>query len=175
VGWSRVSIGRGAATDVWLDWDREASRLHAVLSRIGDKWAVADDGRSRNGTFLNGERISGARRLRDGDTMRFGTTEMRYCDPGAARVPSTDRASRSRPVLSDAERLVLLALGRPFREAGRFTRPASNRQIAEELLLSVDAVESHLHALFAEFEVEDLPDDRKRARLVELALRSGVV
>ena len=33
-----------------------------------------DDGLSRNGTFVNGERLSGRRRLTDGDTLRFGGT-----------------------------------------------------------------------------------------------------
>ena len=33
-------------------------------------WTVVDDGLSRNGTYVNGERIHGRRRLVDGDTPR---------------------------------------------------------------------------------------------------------
>jgi DNA-binding NarL/FixJ family response regulator len=70
---------------------------------------------------------------------------------------------------------VLVALCRPFREGSEFARPATNRQIAEEVFLSVDAVKANLRALFETFEVGDLPQNQKRVRLAELALRSGVI
>ena len=65
---------RLAPTDIWLDWDTEVSRLHAELGRIGADWTVSDDGLSRNGTHVNGERVVGRRRLRDRDVLRFGQT-----------------------------------------------------------------------------------------------------
>src|SRR3954452_15021605 len=58
----RVTIGRSAGNDVALEWDTEVSRLHAELENLGDEWTVADDGLSRNGSFLNGQRISGRQR-----------------------------------------------------------------------------------------------------------------
>ncbi len=81
-----------------------------------------------------------------------------------------DRAS-----LSEAQRRVLVALCRPFKESAGYVTPATNQQIAGELFLSVDAVKTHLRALFAKFGIEDLPQNQKRIRLVELALKSGVV
>ena len=39
-----------------LTWDPDASRVHAELVRLADAWVVVDDGLSRNGTFVNGER-----------------------------------------------------------------------------------------------------------------------
>jgi DNA-binding NarL/FixJ family response regulator len=39
----------------------------------------------------------------------------------------------------------------------------------------VETVKTHLRALFDRFDVEDLPHNQKRARLVELALQSGTV
>src|SRR5690349_4031769 len=54
----RVTIGRGSWMDISLNWDEQASRLHARLESLGDDWTVIDDGTSRNGTFLNGERVS---------------------------------------------------------------------------------------------------------------------
>jgi predicted ArsR family transcriptional regulator len=53
--------------------------------------------------------------------------------------------------LSDSQRRVLLALCRPFKDSNTFATPATNQQIAEELYLSVDAVKTHLRALFAKF------------------------
>jgi DNA-binding CsgD family transcriptional regulator len=81
-----------------------------------------------------------------------------------------DRAS-----LSDSQRRVLVALCRPFKESSGYVTPATNQQIADELFLSVDAIKTHLRALFAKFGIEALPQNQKRARLVELALKSGVV
>ena len=52
----------------------EASRAHAELERVGGEWALADDGLSRNGSFVNRERVVGRRRLRDGDELMFGDT-----------------------------------------------------------------------------------------------------
>ncbi|MGZ4271301.1 MAG: FHA domain-containing protein, partial [Solirubrobacteraceae bacterium] len=46
---------------------------------------------------------------------------------------------------------------------------------ASELFLSVDAVKSHLRALFARFGIEHLPQNQKRSRLVAEALQSGVI
>src|SRR3954469_6956763 len=82
----RLTIGRGATTDVWLDWDGEAWRLHAALERFGADWTVIDDGLSRNGTYVNGERVSGRRRLDDGDVVRCGRTELLFQSPPATAV-----------------------------------------------------------------------------------------
>ena len=38
--------------------------MHAALERVGDAWALIDDGLSHNGTWVNGERLIGRRRLR---------------------------------------------------------------------------------------------------------------
>ena len=78
---SRIRIGRGSASDLWLAWDDQASRLHAELERAGDDWVLADDGLSANGTFCNGERLGGRRRLRDGDRVRIGRTELVFRAP----------------------------------------------------------------------------------------------
>lgn len=173
----RITIGRTEATDISLQWDTEVSRLHAELERVGRDWTVADDGFSRNGTHLNGERVVGRRRLRDGDILRIGRTSVLYKQPLTADITETEVASDmvDRTSLSDAQRRVLIALCRPFKDAGGYVTPATNQQIASDLFLSVDAVKTHLRALFAKFGIEDLPQNQKRVRLVELALKSGVV
>ena len=43
------------------------------------------------------------------------------------------------------------------------------------MLLGVDAVKAHLRALFAKFEVPDLPHNQKRAQLAERAFESGLI
>lgn len=173
----RVTVGRASENTIWMDWDTEVSRLHAELERFGSDWTVSDDGLSRNGTHVNGERVVGRRRLRDGDVMRFGRTPAVFRQPLQADVTETEIASEvlDRASLSDAQRRVLIALCRPFKDSTGYVTPATNQQIAGELFLSVDAVKTHLRALFAKFGIEDLPQNQKRVRLVELALKSGVV
>jgi hypothetical protein len=77
-------------------------------------------------------------------------------------------------LLTPAQRRVLIALCRPFRDS-TYSTPATNQQIADELVVSVDAVKSNLRALFSAFGVDDLPQNQKRASLALRALRTGVV
>jgi pSer/pThr/pTyr-binding forkhead associated (FHA) protein len=58
-----VTIGRRATNDIPLPWDGDVSRVHAELACIGGDWIVCDEGMSHNGTFVNGERVRGRRRL----------------------------------------------------------------------------------------------------------------
>ena len=55
------------------------------------------------------------------------------------------------------------------------SKGSSNKEIADALYISVDAVKTHLRALFQLFELADLPQNQKRARLVERAFNLGVV
>ena len=55
---TRVTIGRREQSDVPLTWDGEVSRAHALLEPIGEEWTLIDDGLSRNGSFVNGSRVS---------------------------------------------------------------------------------------------------------------------
>lgn len=173
----RVTVGRASSSSIWVDWDTEVSRLHAELERIGSDWTVSDDGLSRNGTHVNGERVVGRRRLRDGDVVRFGRTATAFRQPLQADVTETEVASEvlDRASLSEAQRRVLIALCRPFKDSTGYVTPATNQEIAGALFLSVDAVKTHLRALFSKFGIEELPQNQKRVRLVELALKSGVV
>ena len=172
----RVSIGRSAGNDVALGWDTEVSRLHAELERLGDEWTASDDGLSRNGSFVNGQRISGRHRLRDGDVLRVGRTQIAFRVPDASdSSPTAVAGSRPElPTLSSTQRAVITALCRPYKNTELAT-PATNRQIADELFLSVDAVKAHLRTLFAYFGVDHLPQNQKRSYLAMQALQDGVV
>jgi DNA-binding CsgD family transcriptional regulator len=173
----RLSIGRNPSNDLSLPWDEEVSRLHAELERIGGEWTISDDGLSRNGTFVNGTRIAGRVRLRDGDAIRAGATTIAYRRPSAAELSSpTNVGARhvTRDELPAMQRQVLAALARPYKH-DEFAAPASNGQIAQELHLSVDAVKAHLRTLFRRFGIEGLPPNQKRSRLVAEALQSGIV
>jgi hypothetical protein len=172
---SPITIGRQPTSDVALTWDDEVSRAHADVECIGDVWTVVDDGRSRNGSFVNGERVHGRRRLRHGDVLALGRTTLTFVAPAKGGVGSTAVGRlRTPPSLSAAQRRVLVALCRPFAGA-RFATPPSNRELAAELCVSVETVKFHLHALFELFGLADVPQHRKRAALARLALEQGAV
>lgn len=172
-----LSIGRSPSADISLGWDEAVSRVHSTLQRIAGSWTIADDGLSRNGTYINGDRLRGRHRLTDGDRVRVGGTLLNYRDPQAGPGSAT-KAVGEAPSLSDlsaSQRAVLVALCRPYQDAGRFSTPATNADIGRELFLGVDAVKTHLRVLFLKFGVEDLPHNQKRARLVEKAFLAGLI
>lgn len=172
-----VTIGRGSGCDLRLPWDERVSRLHAQLDRVGTSWTVVDDGLSRNGTFLNGERVSGRRRLHDGDTLVLGETSISFRDVRGRTSQLTTVQDEVMTVssLSPTQRQILVALCRPYKQDTPYATPASNLQIAAEVFLSVDAVKTHLRTLFQKFHIEDLPQNQKRAKLVERAFALGLV
>jgi pSer/pThr/pTyr-binding forkhead associated (FHA) protein len=174
---TRVTVGRRREADLALPWDSEVSRLHAVLERVAGEWTVVDDGLSANGTFMGQDRISGRRRLVDGDLIRFGRTVVAFCDPATAGYNPTSKGEDLAGVarISPAQRQVLVALCRPFAEGRAVTAPATNQQIADELFLSIDAVKTHLRVLFAKFGIEHFPQNQKRTELVRRAMASGLV
>jgi pSer/pThr/pTyr-binding forkhead associated (FHA) protein len=171
----RVAVGRGIESDLSLDWDEEVSRVHALFERVAGRWTIVDDGLSRNGTFVNGQRIVGRRALTDRDVLRFGHTDVLFCAP-EDRMEETPLAKDAARLvrLSEAQRRVLVALCRPA-SAGELLVTASNAEIAGELSVSVEAVRTHLKALFQRFEVPDLPQNRKRSELARRALAAGIV
>jgi hypothetical protein len=174
---TQASVGRRESADLPLGWDDQVSRLHAKFERVEQDWTVIDDGLSRNGTFVNGERLTGRRRLTDGDTVRFGSTTVAFRSPEVDQQSGTAVASQSPTSvdLSTTQRRVLVGLCRPYKDGGSFATPATNQQIADELFLSVDAVKTHLRVLFAKFGIEQLPQNQKRMRLVERAFYSGAI
>jgi pSer/pThr/pTyr-binding forkhead associated (FHA) protein len=174
---TRVSIGRSPENDICLAGDAEVSRLHAEIERVGEHWLVIDDGVSRNGTFVAGERVRGRRRLHDADVIRVGVTALVFRRPGDRGVLTT-RLSEQRDVASSvtaAQRRVLIALCQPFKGGSSFATPATNPQIAAELALTVGAVKAHLRTLFKTFEIDHLPQQEKRLQLVAMAFSSGLV
>ncbi len=65
-----VVIGRGEDCDIVLP-ERQVSRQHIRLYRVDENWVVQDLD-SKNGTWLNGHKLSGEQRLYDGDEINMG-------------------------------------------------------------------------------------------------------
>jgi pSer/pThr/pTyr-binding forkhead associated (FHA) protein len=170
LGDGRVTIGRGEANDVPLQGDRQASRLHAVIERIGSHWCLRDMA-SANGTYVNGERIVAERPLQHGDDVRIGAARI-VVHARTAELTETE-AAEALPALTPRERDVLIALCRPILGTDSFTEPASIREIAAELVVTEAAVKQHLWNLYDKFAVPT--DVRRRVRLANEAVRRGAV
>ena len=69
-------LGRSTQATVRLA-DREVSRQHSQIDRRGKDFVLRDLG-SSNGTFLNGKRIFGPMRLKDGDEVLIGVSRMEF-------------------------------------------------------------------------------------------------
>jgi FHA domain len=171
-----ITIGRRDDSAIALPWDAEVSRVHAQLEPVGSDWVLIDDGLSRNGTYVNADRITGRRRLRNGDRLCFGETAVRYCSPTdeASMSTASIRAGRGDLHVTDTQRRLLIALCRPLKDSA-YAAPATNREIADEVHLSVDAVKAHLRVMFERLGLDDLPQNQKRARLAAVALVDGLV
>jgi FHA domain-containing protein len=72
-----VTIGRGQQNDLALEGDEFASARHARFEPRRDGVWLEDLG-STNGTYVNGARLDNPRRLRPGDVVRIGGTDLRY-------------------------------------------------------------------------------------------------
>ena len=73
---TKLTIGRSSRNDICIS-DPFASRLHAEIRRENEQVMLVDNG-SANGTFVNGQRVTGSLRLNVGDIVRIGETEIEY-------------------------------------------------------------------------------------------------
>ena len=86
-----ISIGRDSANSIAVN-DAEVSRHHSRLSFQGGKYVLEDLG-STNGTFVNGQRLTGPRVLKSGEVISLGEQivfvyEAVESDPGATVISS---------------------------------------------------------------------------------------
>ena len=172
-----LTLGRRNEADVPLAWDPEVSRLHAELEFKAGEWTLCDDGFSQNGTYVNGLRIHGRRRLTDGDLVRIGQTSIAYCDPGMSGLGVTLAPGELgiAPKFSEQQQRILRGLCRPLMGDGEGISPASDADIAAATGISEDVVTTELDHLGRAFGLQDMPPGDRRAEIALLALRSGLV
>lgn len=72
-------LGRAVECDIVIV-SKKASREHAHIRREGRR-VFLDDQQSTNGTYLNGERVTGSVQLRDGDQLTIGEVAFTFHDP----------------------------------------------------------------------------------------------
>jgi serine phosphatase RsbU (regulator of sigma subunit) len=181
-------LGRHAECDVseiFLD-NGSASRFHAQVELDGGRYCLEDKG-SRNGTFLNGQRVTGRTPLRDGDRIGIAGVELTFLEEdGPAAPPPPDGVSFSdlaeaRPPVS---RRAVAAPGAPGPLAGysgeklralvhmlkRLGRSLDVDQTLQELLAGLFAIFPAARGGFVAFtgdETEDIVPRATHFRLSE--------
>ena len=173
LGIERLAVGAHPSNDVVIASDTTVSRLHAVFEPFPSGWCVRDLS-SRNGTFVNGERVHGERPVFPGDEVRVGKTRLVFRGASAGPQGSVTDAAQAPPPLTRRELDVLVALCRPVLSGDLFTEPASIRAMAAELVVSEAAVKQHLLHLYDKFAVFD-ETSRRRVELANEAIRRGAV
>ena len=170
----RVTIGNASTNLVSLDHDATVSRLHAVLENLGFAWSIRDVG-SRNGTYLNGEKISAERVLRSGDELRIGSSRLIFLEVKQLDHDNTETVEPAQrpPRLTPRELEVLVVLCRPLVSGDPFPELASVRQMALELFVTEAAIKQHLQNLYDKFAVP--AEGERRVRLANEAIRRGAV
>ena len=109
-----TTVGRHPDQDMQI-LDRVVSKEHAHIERQPDGGYSIRDNESRNGTYVNGVLVQGLRRLRNGDRITVGSTEIVYhedtkTDPLAGKVTihtdSIETHIRSRMVDAASDRFL---------------------------------------------------------------------
>ena len=152
----RVTLGKASTNVVSLEHDETVSRLHAVFENLGFAWSIRDLG-SRNGTYLNGERIAAERVLRSGDEVRVGKSRLIFWEVKGRRGDSARRGNQVRPATrapaaADPTRTRRAhGVVPPLVSDDPFPEPASVRRMASELFVTEAAVKQHLQNLYDKF------------------------
>lgn len=179
---SPLTIGRRSSNDISLIWDQEVSRVHAHLERAGNSWQLVDEGRSRNGSYVNGELVQGRCNLHDADFMRFGKTVLLYRAPTSVVTMlrretgvTVDVSIRSAGQIGQRDLAVLRSFAEAVAERRGKADVQAERRAAEVLDCSTDDVEAALGVLYRRFGVAHLAEAERRTLLLERARTFGVL
>jgi DNA-binding NtrC family response regulator len=115
-----TTLGRNEANDILLD-DPKVSSFHGNILGREDGWHLLDL-KSRNGTFVNGDRVTAAP-LRDGDVIAFGDIKLRFASRSALAMASI-------PLARLGQRIHTMAVQSPLlrREAEEILREVERHQ-----------------------------------------------
>ena len=124
---AKVLIGRGSGADVVVA-DTEVSTNHASVALVDGGVALEDHG-STNGTYVNGERVTGRHQLQPGDRIQIGATilELRTETP-PERGETRGRQIPTLPMLVFVNGQMTGEESPGRRPGGGWARPRSGRR-----------------------------------------------
>jgi general secretion pathway protein E len=154
-----VSIGRLPESALFID-EEGVSRRHCVVEPGPDgSWQIKDLG-SRNGTRVNGVRIS-EHRLENGDTVQVGRVSIRFIDPQDALAHPGPKGPSQRP--AEDELLDPIPVGRdPAKpatpRAPKVALPGQDRRDKVANAGGLNTVDVDLNSVVAGGSAEDAED-----------------
>lgn len=101
------TLGRGSENDIPLS-DKCASRNHAMFQLVGESNYFLIDLGSRNGSFVNGRRVTIPMSLKNGDRITLGETELEFHCPELTTSPETESSQAEETDSTDAVATAML-------------------------------------------------------------------
>lgn len=137
---SEVVLGREGVSATIAD-DSELSRRHAVVRPAAGGFEIEDLG-SRNGTFVNGQKVEGAVRLSGGDMIKIGQTVLALeglARAAATAVSPTPAAAAATPSAAPSEPFGALAAPAAVHRRGIASRQLGPMLVAWAIVIG-DAI-----------------------------------
>ena len=88
----RCKVGRDDLNDIVISGDQSISRFHFVITKENNQYLV-QDGKSRHGTFLNGNQITVPEPIHDGDVLKVGVSLFWFVIEAVVAGADTDKKS----------------------------------------------------------------------------------
>ena len=151
---AETQIGKGPRNDIVIA-DPAVSTAHAMVRLEGSAYTVNDIG-SRNGTFVNGDRIAESRQLNHGDVIGIGLTKLTFrlgdhSETGAIEIASVVAAARPAappPLTEESLALAVAAAGLASKaDVDRVRGDSKGRRLLNALLEERLASEDSLRDL----------------------------
>lgn len=153
-----IFIGRSSSSDIVVN-DKKVSRRHTRITYSNGIYII-EDLNSKNGTYVNGSRISGARHLNPGDIVKMGNSEFTF----SIDVKSKRAISKNKPLLVAAVAIfiVIIAVTIPtILYMDRVSYKTVERFYNGEKLFSYLIPENYSASFYDEWELEYFYDDSK--------------
>ena len=104
---NRVIIGRSEKSDIRLN-DAKASREHAEITRVGNRWIATDLG-SQNGIIINDKKMT-QHQLVEGDKLIIGQSVFKFAKGEVASKTNTTENETSGPLNKGLIPLIILLM-----------------------------------------------------------------
>ena len=158
-----TEIGKAAHNHVVLT-DQTVSNTHAIILNRDGGYSIVDLG-SRNGTFLNGQRVHHERRLAEASSIEINPYRLRiFFDPAQAEYDirvSDESTGPATPVgepTNDVEQFVQKLTPTEHLVYKALLRGLSRKDISSRLGMKTETVHTHTKAIYKVFRVESHPE-----------------
>ena len=121
----RCKVGRDDLNDIVISGDQSISRFHFVITKENNQYLV-QDGKSRHGSFLNGNQIITPEPIHDGDVLKVGVSLFWFVIENVVLAADSDKTAPVHMEADEAE----LEFGAPEPSAGHLVSADKNAAAA---------------------------------------------